>query len=55
MYGYIYKTTIRNPESELNWCFYIGQTPFEIAKEYGMRKHTIKNTIKRIEKRMKNE
>lgn len=32
-----------------------GQTPFEIAKEYGMRKNTIKNTIKRIEKRMKNE
>lgn len=33
MYGYIYKITIENPESELNGCFYIGQKASEKVVE----------------------
>lgn len=44
MYGYIYKTTIRNPESELNGCFYIGQNKSEyVVESYYGSSPTLKN------------
>lgn len=52
------ETMARNtPEvqQEIFTKYKAGKSPYELAKEYGFNKKLIKNTIKRIEKRMKNE
>lgn len=54
MYGYIYKTTIRNPESELNGCFYIGQkASSEVVENYYGSGPTLKDYFKTIAKRVR--
>lgn len=54
MYGYIYKTTINNSESELNGCFYIGQkaSPVVVENYYGSGP-TLKKYFQSVAKRVK--
>lgn len=54
MYGYIYKTTINNSESDLNEYFYIGQkaSPVVVESYYGSGP-TLKKYFKSVAKRVK--